>query len=118
MKPKTKRSPVLRVLAALGGIAIAAGLVLAVDALGGDQLSRAWAERRALRYAQARYPDQDFFIRSSWGGANFVYGATLQSRQSADTAFDVTTRFWFFTSGREQEMVEDRGTTLGRQGAE
>ena len=118
MKPRPERSPVLRVLAALGGIAIAAGLVLAVDALGGDPLSRAWAERRALRYAQARYPDQDFFIRSSWGGANFVYGATLQSRQSADTAFDVTTRFWFFTSGREQEMVENRGTTLSRQGAE
>ena len=71
MKPRPERSPVLRVLAALGGIAIAAGLVLAVDALGGDPLSRAWAERRALRYAQARYPDQDFFIRSSWCGANW-----------------------------------------------
>ena len=44
MKPIAKRSKGLRVLAAVGGLAIAAGLALAVDALRGDPLSRAWAE--------------------------------------------------------------------------
>ena len=43
MKPFAKRSKGLRVLAAVGGLAIAAGLALTVDALRGDPLSRAWA---------------------------------------------------------------------------
>ena len=41
MKPFAKRSKGLRILAAVGGLAIAAGLALTVDALHGDPLSRA-----------------------------------------------------------------------------
>lgn len=115
---KTKRKPALRVLAAVGGLVIALGLVLAVDALTGDPLSRAWANARALHYAGTRYPGQDFAVLKTGGGANFSYVTTVQSAQSPDTAFDVTTTFWLFTAGRDEQMVQNRYRTLARQGLE
>ena len=62
MKPIAKRSKGLRVLAAVGGLAIAAGLALTVDALRGDPLSRAWAERRAIARAEKLCPGQTFTV--------------------------------------------------------
>ena len=49
---KAKRNKTLRIWAGVGGVVIVAGLLLAADGITGDPLSRAWAERRALAYAE------------------------------------------------------------------
>ena len=118
MKPIAKRSKGLRVLAAVGGLAIAAGLALAVDALRGDPLSRAWAERRAIARAEKLCPGQTFTVLDSWGGSFFNYGVTVQAANSPDTTFHVTTSFWLLTEDDAANQLENRSRTLERQGAE
>ena len=118
MKPIAKRSKGLRVLAAVGGLAIAAGLALTVDALRGDPLSRAWAERRAIARAEKRCPGQTFTVLDSWGGSFFNYGVTVQAADSPDTTFHVTTSFWLLTEDDAANQLENRSRTLARQGAE
>ena len=87
-----------RILAAVGGAAIVLALLLAVDAVGGDPLSRAWARRAAIAYAEKLYPGQTF---TADGDAFFVrpfcYDTQVQSEQSPDTNFLVRTRVWLFT---------------------
>lgn len=118
MKPIAKRSKGLRILAAVGGLAIAAGLALAVDALRGDPLSRAWAERRAIARAEKLCPGQSFTVLDSWGGTFFNYGVTVQAADSPDTTFHVTTSFWLLTEDDAANQLENRSRTLERQGAE
>ena len=55
MKTKTKKR-----LAGAAGILIILCLLLAVDAVTGDPVSRAWAEWRALHRAETLYPEQEF----------------------------------------------------------
>lgn len=63
MKTKTKKR-----LAGAAGILIILGLLLAVDAITGDPFSRAWAQWRALHRAETLYPDQEFYVASSYSG--------------------------------------------------
>lgn len=116
MKTKTKKR-----LAGAAGILIILGLLLAVDAITGDPFSRAWAQWRALHRAETLYPDQEFYVASSYSGQFFNYGVTVQSTTSTDTRFDVTTDFWLFTEDRAGEQVENRWNTcyrMGQEGAE
>lgn len=116
MKTKTKKR-----LAGAAGILIILGLLLAVDAITGDPFSRAWAQWRALHRAETLYPDQEFYVASSYSGQFFNYGATVQSTTSPDTRFDVTTDFWLITEDRAEEQVESRWNTcyrMGQEGAE
>ena len=113
---KAKRNKTLRIWAGVGGVVIAAGLLLAADGITGDPLSRAWAERRALAYAERAYPDKTFTVQNSYAGSGFSYGVTVGAEESADTRFDVETRFWLLTHGNEDSMVENRHWTLMRQG--
>ena len=113
MKTKTKKR-----LAGAAGILIILCLLLAVDAVTGDPLSRAWAEWRALHRAETLYPGQDFYVTSSYSGQFFNYGATVQSATSPDTRFDVTTWLWLFTEDYAQEQVENRWHTCYRMGTE
>lgn len=116
MKTKTKKR-----LAGAAGILIILGLLLAVDAITGDPFSRAWAQWRALHRAETLYPNQEFYVASSYSGQFFNYGVTVQSTTSTDTRFDVTTDFWLFTEDRAEEQVESRWNTcyrMGQEGAE
>lgn len=113
MKTKTKKR-----LAGAAGILIILCLLLAVDAVTGDPVSRAWAEWRALHRAETLYPEQEFYVSSSYSGQFFNYGVTVQSTTSTDTHFDVITDFWLFTEDRAQDLVENRWNTCYRMGEE
>lgn len=115
---KTGNHKSLRILAGVAGALIVVGLLLLVDGITGDPISRRLADRGALAYAEKAYPGQTFTITESGGGQWFRYYARVQSEQSPDTTFLVHTSFWFFRQGEEQREVEGRNWTLVRQGKE
>lgn len=96
-----------RILAAVGGVLIVLALLLAVDAAGGDPLSRAWSRRAAVAYAQNLYPGQTFTVINSWDGQIFHYCNEVQSNQSPDTRFTVQTSCWLFTNDDIGEGMTD-----------
>ena len=77
-----------RIAAGVAGGVLVLGLLLAADAAYGDPLSRAWAESRAVQYAEELYPGQTFIVTASYDGSRFEYGAFVQSEQSPDTRFE------------------------------
>lgn len=115
---KTGKKNPLRILAGVAGALIVLGLLLLVDGITGDPISRRLADNGALAYAEKAYPGQTFTITESGGGQWFSYYARVQSEQSPDTTFLVHTSFWFFREGEEQREVEGRNWTLVRQGKE
>ena len=115
---KTGKKQPLRILAGVAGALIVVGLLLLVDGITGDPISRRLADNGALAYAEKAYPGQTFTILESGGGQWFRYYARVQSEQSPDTTFLVDTSFWFFRQGEEQREVEGRNWTLVRQGKE
>lgn len=115
---KTGKKNPLRMLAGVAGALIVVGLLLLVDGITGDPISRRLADNGALAYAEKAYPGQTFTITESGGGQWFSYYARVQSEQSPDTTFTVHTSFWFFRQGEEQREVEGRNWTLVRQGKE
>lgn len=115
---KTGKKNPLRMLAGVAGALIVVGLLLLVDGITGDPISRRLADNGALAYAEKAYPGQTFTITESGGGQWFSYYARVQSEQSPDTTFLVHTSFWFFRQGEEQREVEGRNWTLVRQGKE
>ena len=115
---KTGKKNPLRILAGAAGALIVVGLLLLVDGITGDPISRRLADNGALAYAEKAYPGQTFTILESGGGQWFRYYARVQSEQSPDTTFTVHTAFWFFRQGEEQREVEGRNWTLVRQGKE
>lgn len=115
---KTGKKNPLRMLAGVAGALIVVGLLLLVDGITGDPVSRRLADNGALAYAEKAYPGQTFTITESGGGQWFSYYARVQSEQSPDTTFLVHTSFWFFRQGEEQREVEGRNWTLVRQGKE
>ena len=115
---KTGKKNPLRILAGVAGALIVVGLLLLVDGITGDPISRRLADIGALAYAEKAYPGQTFTILESGGGQWFRYYARVQSEQSPDTTFTVHTSFWLFRQGEEQREVEGRNWTLVRQGKE
>ena len=101
--------------AGVGGVAIAAGLVLAADGLGGDPLSRAWAERRALALCRTCPLPGPGLLRCGAAGAaaDFSLRRDGRGRGRAPThGFDVEHPVLAAapSGNEEQAMVEDRGT--------
>ena len=121
MKTHTKR-----IAAGIAAVLLILAMLLAADAVYGDPISRAWANARAIAYAEKLYPDQTFTVESEYSGSLWTYGTCVQSEQSQDTRFDVTTRFWLFTDdsdgpdgeSRHEKMVEHRYNTVYRMGEE
>ena len=115
-----------RIAAGVAGGVLVLGLLLAADAVYGDPLSRAWAESRAVQYAESLYPGQTFIVTESYDGSRFEYGTLVQSEQSPDTRFEVRTSFWLFTTDDSGEddpsshewLVEQRWNTAYRMGTE
>lgn len=89
MKTKTKKR-----LAGAAGILIILGLLLAVDGFTGDPLSRAWAQWRALHRAGTLYPEQEFYVASSYSGQFFNYGVTVQSATILRVQIDTINILW------------------------
>ena len=121
MKKQTKR-----IAAGVVAVLLILALLLAADGIYGDPISRAWANARAVAYAEKLYPGQTFTVESQDSGSYWTYGTWVQSEQSQDTRFDVTTTFWLFTSdeggmdglSRHEQMVERRWNTAYRMGEE
>ena len=121
MKTHTKR-----IAAGIVAVLLILAMLLAADAIYGDPVSRAWANSRAIAYAEKLYPGQTFTVEREDGGSFWTYGTWVQSEQSQDTRFDVTTKFWLFTSdeggmdglSRHEQMVERRWNTAYRMGEE
>ena len=115
-----------RIAAGVAGGALVLCLLLAADATYGDPLSRAWANARAVQYAEDLYPGQTFLVAESYNGSGFAYGTLVQSEQSPDTRFDVRTSFWLFTTddggeddpSSHEQLVEQRWNTAYRMGTE
>ena len=85
---------------------MAAALLVALFAYTviGDPISGAWAQQRAIRYAEQRFPGQTFTApKGSWYSYYFNYSVEVQSDQSPDTHFTVETRKWLW--------LNDYGTT-------
>ncbi|WP_294451783.1 hypothetical protein [uncultured Gemmiger sp.] len=121
MKTHTKR-----IAAGIVAVLLILAMLLAADAIYGDPVSRAWANARAVAYAEKLYPGQTFTVESQDSGSFWTYCTWVQSEQSQDTRFDVTTKFWLFTSdeggmeglSRHEQMVERRWNTAYRMGEE
>ena len=121
MKTHTKR-----IAAGIVAVLLILAMLLAADAIYGDPVSRAWANSRAIAYAEKLYPGQTFTVEREDSGSFWTYCTWVQSDQSQDTRFDVTTKFWLFTSdeggmeglSRHEQMVERRWNTAYRMGEE
>lgn len=115
-----------RIAAGVVAVLLILAMLLAADAIYGDPVSRAWANSRAIAYAEKLYPGQTFTVESEDSGSFWTYCTWVQSEQSQDTRFDVTTKFWLFTSdeggmeglSRHEQMVERRWNTAYRMGEE
>lgn len=117
LQTKTKRR-----LAAVAGVLLVLLLLLCVDFFTGDPLSRAIAQRQALRWAEAQYPGQEFTVEYTLHGGRFSYDVQVQSQQSEDTLFYVTTDWWIFCHGDGldgyENLVESGWNTCLRMGQE
>lgn len=90
----------------LAGTGFGGGALVALFAytVNGDPISGAWAQQRAIRYAEQRFPGQTFTApKGSWYSYYFNYSVEVQSDQSPDTHFTVETRKWLW--------LDDYGTT-------
>src|SRR5699024_3722091 len=111
---ETMKTHTKRIAAGIVAVLLILAMLLAADAIYGDPVSRAWANSRAIAYAEKLYPGQTFTVESEDSGSFWTYGTWVQSEQSQDTRFDVTTKFWLFTSdeggmdglSRHEQMVE------------
>ena len=102
----------------LAGLAAAAVLLagLIYSGLYGDPVSDAWAQWRALRYAERLFPGQTFTAPDgSWYTQYFNYSVTVQSDQSPDTHFTVEVRKWFWLEDYGTAAYVTDGTTACRR---
>lgn len=115
MKHQTKRN-----IAKILGVIIVFALILCVDALVGDPISRAMADASAVRYAEKLYPGQSFTVEESFNGQFFQYGTRVQSLTSTDTRFFVDTTAWVYTTDHDDHarVVDSGFNTAYRQGEE
>lgn len=112
-----------RVLAGILGSVLVLSLLIAVLGLSGDPLSEEQAKRRAVAYAEGIYPGQTFTVRDVTRDRPFSYRAEVQSADSEDTRFSVTTDFWVRTSDEDSHghadhviLVEEKWNTRCRLG--
>lgn len=110
-----------RIAAAFFGILLVLGLLFFWEYMGdGDPLSAWIGQKRAVAYAERRYPGQTFTVLPDAAPCGRIWQTNIwvQSDTSPDTCFGVTTRWWFFTESWEaappERMVEGRQNTKGR----
>lgn len=110
-----KRTRAARTLAGALALLLILGLALFVDCFSGDPISRAFANRRMLAWANEQWPGHDFYIAEAFGGAAFTYDVRLQSSISADTWFNVGSvlGLWGYRNSYESQ-VEQGYNTLHR----
>ena len=86
----------------LTGLAVFAATVvllfgLVQSGLYGDPLSDAWAQWRAIRYAEQLFPGQTFTAPDGcWYTQYFNYSVNVQSDQEPGTYFIIEVRKWFW----------------------
>lgn len=114
-----------RIWAGILGAALVLGLLMTALGLSGDPLSRFWAEKRAIVFAEELYPGQEFFVQAVTRDRPFSYRVEVQSQTSVDTRFSVTTDFWVRTSDEDSRgnadhvrLVEEKWNTRRRLGEE
>lgn len=114
-----------RILAGALGFALVLGLLVVSLGLSGDPLSEKQAKRRAVAYAESLYPGQSFIAQYVTRDRPFSYRAEVQSKESEDTRFSVTTDFWVRTSDVDSSgkadhviLVEEKWNTRYRLGCE
>ena len=73
MKTHTKR-----IAAGIAAVLLILAMLLAADAVYGDPISLAWANARAIAYAEKLYPDQTFTVESEYSGSLWTYGTGVQ----------------------------------------
>lgn len=112
-----------RVLAGILGSVLVMSLLIAVLGLSGDPLSEEQAKRRAVVYAEGIYPGQTFTAQDVTRDRPFSYRVEVQSVDSEDTRFSVTTDFWVRTSDEDScgnvdhvILVEEKWNTRYRLG--
>ena len=112
-----------RLLAGILGGLLVLGILLAVLGLSGDPVSEGQAKRRAIAYAEVLYPGQEFTVQAVVRDRPFSYRAEVQSLDSEDTRFSVTTEFWVHTSDEDSGgnadhvlLVEEKWNTRIRLG--
>ncbi|MDO5541104.1 MAG: hypothetical protein Q4F83_13740 [Eubacteriales bacterium] len=115
-----------RMIAGIMGFVIIFGLLAVYDGACGDPVSKAYAKRQAVTYAEKLYPGQTFKVTGVLYDSPFVYRMQVQSEESRDTHFEIVTRYWTDTSDKLSEdalpeherLVESRWNTCYRLGAE
>ena len=107
-----KRTRAARTLAGALALLLILGLALLVDCFSGDPVSRAFANRRMLAWANGQWPGHDFYIAEEFGGAAFTYDVRLQSSVSADTWFNVGSvlGLWRYTTDYEFQVEQGYNT--------
>lgn len=110
-----------RIAAAFFGVLLVLALLFFWEYIGdGDPLSAWIGQKRAVAYAEHRYPGQTFAVLDDTVPCGRIWETNIwvQSDTSPDTCFGVTTRWWLFTESWEaaspERMVEGRQNTKGR----
>jgi len=96
-----------RIAAGILGVILFVAPVIFFDGMIGEPFGRANAARRAEAYAEALYPDQTFYVSGVVYDGPFAFRAEVQSHESRDTHFGVTTEFYLRTSDENQNGVCD-----------
>lgn len=96
-----------RIAAGIMGIFLLLAPVIFFDGMIGEPIGKANAARRAEAYAEALYPGQSFYVSGVVYDGPFVFRAEVQSHESQDTHFGVTTEFYLHTSDADENGVSD-----------
>lgn len=96
-----------RILAGILGILLLLTPVFLIDSMMGEPFGKANASRRAIAYAESLYPGQEFYVTGVVCERPFVFRADVQSLQSEDTRFGVTTKYYLNTSDGPEDGIRD-----------
>ena len=96
-----------RILAGILGVILFLAPVVVFDGMIGEPFGKGNAARRAEAYAESLYPGQTFSVTGVVYERPFVFRAEVQSHESRDTHFGVTTEFYLRTSDEDQNGVGD-----------
>lgn len=114
-----------RITAGILGIILMLAPVIFFDGMTGEPFGRANAARSAEAYAEALYPGQTFYVSGVVYDGPFDFRAEVQSHESRDTHFSVTTKFYLRTSDEDEhgtgdhvQLVESGWNTLFRMSEE
>lgn len=109
------RKKTLKALALVLALALTAGLLWMANALLGNPISYALANRGASAYLQAHYPDTDYRLeKAHYSFKDGSYYAAVWSPSSRDTQFTLCLDSFGSVVRDDFEQVENRSTTERR----